>query len=60
MSRRNKKELHFTNIEVISKVSLGSASSAEKIEEIAQLGIIPASGNNIDNQYSQEAALCQI
>jgi organic hydroperoxide reductase OsmC/OhrA len=29
--------LRFTNIEVLAKVSLGSADPAEKIEEIAQL-----------------------
>jgi len=34
---KTKNGLRFTNIEVRAKVSLGSTSSAEKIEEIAQL-----------------------
>jgi organic hydroperoxide reductase OsmC/OhrA len=34
---KTKNGLRFTNIEVKAKVSLGSDSSAEKIEEIAQL-----------------------
>ena len=34
---KTKNGLRFTNVEVKAKVSLGSAGSAEKIEEIAQL-----------------------
>ncbi len=34
---KTKNGLRFTNVEVRAKISLGSAGSAEKIEEIAQL-----------------------